>query len=120
MALWTLPDFNETAYVWQSPNVPALDPVDFTIDCQLYVHTKLSVSEDTFGGLGSFIQAFIRCPYVSGQLGVDYVFEVPQAYGRYLRAMYGYRVHLGFPNEYLLISVYQCDGNGNQLAWQTW
>jgi len=49
-------------------------------------------------------------PWVSGQ-----VFEVVGGSGRYYRARWKDRVHYGFPNEYLVAIVVQCNEDGLPL-----
>jgi len=48
--------------------------------------------------------------FVSGQ-----VFEVPAESGRYYRARFKERMHQGFPNEYLIVVVVQCNNAGVPL-----
>lgn len=119
---FTKPNFNVLANRWAHPAKPGLgNPVTDQIQVQLYVNTRGTVSPSGTGTLfNTFIYASLRLDYVPGKFSLNDMWEVPAGYGQYLVGPYGYPVHLGFPNEYLEIAVFQCDDVGNIASWNPW
>jgi len=114
---YTVPVFNVPIDVWDAGHVPDDDVPDFeNVTVQFYVYSRVSfdVQPCELELYNPPIQ--IRFPvstlaiWVSGQ-----VFEVPAESGRYYRARFKEKLHLGFPNEYLVAYVVQCNGAGVPL-----
>lgn len=111
---YTVPQFNVPVDFWSTGHIPDDDPPDFeNVSCQFYIYSRVS-----FDVQPCELELYqppmqLRVPrsaalaWVAGQ-----VFEVPAESGRYYRARYKDRVHLGFPNEYLVIFVVQCGSDG--------
>jgi len=111
---YTVPNFNVFADVWSTGHVPADDDPDFeNLTVQLYIYSRVSFDvqpcelELYQPPIQIRIPRQAPIPWVNGQ-----VFEVPAESGRYYRARFKERVHIGFPNEYLVVVVVQCGSDG--------
>jgi len=111
---YTVPNFNVFADVWSTGHVPADDDPDFeNLTVQLYIYSRVSFDvqpcelELYQPPIQIRIPRAASTPWVEGQ-----VFEVPAESGRYYRARFKERVHIGFPNEYLVVVVVQCGSDG--------
>jgi hypothetical protein len=114
---FTLPVFNLTANVWNTGNVPSGSSPDFTgVACQFYIYSRVSVDVqpcelELYTPLIQIrLPIAAATPWVNGQ-----VFEVVGGSGRFYRARFKDRLHYGFPNEYLVAYVVQCDEDGRPL-----
>jgi len=115
---YTLPVFNVPIDVWDAGHTPAVDDPDFeNVNVQFYVYSRVS-----FDVMPCDLELYqppiqIRMPastsaiWVSGQ-----IFEAPAESGRYYKARFKERVHMGFPNEYLVVYVAQCQSDGAAIA----
>jgi len=111
---YTLPQFNVNVDVWNAGHVPSEDDPDYeNVTSQFYIYSRIAfdVQPCELELYQPSIQ--IRMPlaavvaWTNGQ-----VFEAPAESGRYYRARFKERVHLGFANEYLVIQVVQCGSDG--------
>jgi len=114
---YTVPVFNVPIDVWDAGHVPDDDVPDFeNVTVQFYVYSRVSfdVQPCELELYNPPIQIGFPVStlaiWVSGQ-----VFEVPAESGRYYRARFKEKLHLGFPNEYLVAYVVQCNGAGAPL-----
>jgi len=115
---YTVPQFNILVDVWDAGHVPDDDAPDFeNVTGQLYVYSRVSFDVQPCD-LELYQPALqLRLPldvlaiWVSSQ-----VYEIPAESGRYYRARFKERVHIGFPNEYLVAYVVQCNGAGVAIA----
>lgn len=111
---YTVPNFNVLVDVWDAGAVPADDDPDYeNVTCQFYVYSRVSFDVQPCE-LELYTPAIqVRMPvstaaiWASGQ-----IFECPAESARYYRARFKERVHLGFPNEYLVVYVVQCNSEG--------
>lgn len=114
---YTVPNFNLTCDVWNAGNIPSSGPADFTgVACQFYIYSRHStdVQPCELELYTPVVQ--IRMPVAAGGPWVSgQVFEVESGSGRYYRARWKDRVHYGFPNEYLVAIVVQCNEDGVPL-----
>jgi len=115
---YTLPQFNVLCDIWDAGNVPVDDDPDYeNVTVQFYVYSRVSfdVQPCELELYQPPIQ--IRMPVaVVAIWETGQVFEVPAESGRYYRARFKEKLHLGFPNEYLVAYVVQCDDRGVALA----
>jgi len=114
---YTVPQFNLLMDVWFSGHVPSVDLPDAeNVPVQFYLYSR-----GTFDVQPCELELYtppiwLRLPtsetanFVSGQ-----VFECPAESGRYYRARFKERMHQGFPNEYLIVVVVQCNSAGVPL-----
>lgn len=115
---YTLPQFNVPVDVWSAGHVPSEDDPDFeNVASQFYVYSRVSFDVQPCE-LELYHPALqVRMPLAAllawreGQ-----VFEIPAESGRYYRARWKDRVHLGFPNEYLVAFIVQCRADGLAMA----
>jgi len=115
---YTLPVFNVTMDVWDAGHVPSVDDPDFEgVALQFYVYSR--VSFDVQPCELELYQPPIQLRLPVSSLAIwssGQVFECPPESGRYYRARFKERVHLGFVNEYLVVYVAQCNDAGQLLA----
>jgi len=115
---YTTPVFNVPVDVWDAGHFPASDAPDFeNVTTQFYVYSRVSfdVQPCELELYQPPIQ--IRMPVATAAIWVSgQVFEAPAESGRYYRARFKERVHLGFVNEYLVVYVVQCDAEGKPIA----
>jgi len=114
---YTTPVFNVPVDVWDAGNVPSDVPPDFeNVTCQFYVYSRVSFDVNPCE-LELYTPAIqVRMPLSTIAIWESsQVYEVPAESGRYYRARFKERVHLGFPNEYLVVYVVQCNDAGVPL-----
>jgi len=111
---YTLPVFNVPVDVWSSGHTPASDAPDFeNVASQPYIYSRVS-----FDVSQCDLELYLPALQIRQPLGAivawrdGQVFEVPAESGRYYRARIKEHVHMGFPNEYLVIFVVQCGADG--------
>lgn len=110
---FTLPNFNLLADRWVSPNTPAAGAPDFlAIPCQLYVNSRglLDITPGDF-------TAWVPPIYIRLQVGAippvkDDIYEVIPGSADYYKVRWTQSIHKGFPNEYIVVLVEQCDAAG--------
>jgi len=114
---YTTPVFNVPVDVWDAGNLPSDVPPDFeNVTCQFYVYSRVSFDVNP-------CDLELYCPAIQIRMPLStltiwessQVYEVPAESGRYYRARFKERVHLGFVNEYLVVYVVQCTDAGVPL-----
>lgn len=115
---YTVPNFNLLADVWDSGHNPAAnDPDEENVPCQFYLYSR-----GTFDVQPCELELYtppiwLRFPKNQEAIvNASQVFEVPAESGRYYRARFKERMHQGFPNEYLIVVVVQCNDEGVPLV----
>lgn len=114
---YNLPTFNLLADVWYAGKNPAADDPDAeNVPLQFYLASKGTYDVDPCDNKNYTPPIWLRMPmtetaiWTSGQ-----VWEVPAETGRYYRARFKDVMHLGFPNQYLIAVVVQCNAEGLPL-----
>jgi len=115
---FTVPNFNVFCDIWYTPRAPADGPPDVAnVPCQFYLTPKGQTFIDpppfTFFPLPIYVRIPIANDADWRQMRVA---EIPPGSGFYYRASWKERVHLGFPNEYRVIIVAQCDDTGTVIT----
>jgi len=111
---YTPPNFNITVNVWNTGHVPDVDFPDVVdLAAQFYIYSRVSADIHPCELELYHPLTQIRLPLAAIALWVaGQIFEVPAASGRFYRAKLKDRIHLGFPNEYLVAYVVQCNELG--------
>jgi len=111
---YTPPQFNIPVDVWSTGHIPDDDDPDFeNVSAQFYIYSRVSADVHPCELELYHPITQIRLPVSVAVLWVSaQIFEVPSESGRYYRAKLKERIHLGFPNEYLVAYVVQCNGLG--------
>jgi hypothetical protein len=112
---FTLPQFNVSYDGWNYPNTPSGGGPDFSgIPCQFYVPSRgiFDVTPDTQSEWVPPI--YIRVPVTSyAAFKAVWIFGVDDGHGiQYYKARWKEVMHLGFPNQYWIAVVEQCDNAG--------
>jgi len=117
MATYSPPNFNVLADLWFGSNVPFTSLPDFEDQaCQFYVYSRglldITPSDEELW----VPPIYLRLPLASIVNWRNLqVVECPPASGRWFRARWKERMHMGFPNEYLVVILQQCDAEGNWI-----
>lgn len=111
---YTPPQFNVFADVWYAPHVPANDEPDVENQaCQFYVTPKGQYFLDPPPFSFFPPPIYLRMPFADSTVWASlFICEVPPESGRFFRAVWKELVHLGFPNQYRLVILFQCDDFG--------
>jgi hypothetical protein len=118
---FTLPNFNITFNVWYPANTPNAAAADTATAGQFYIWSKGGFGKVDTGFTRGFPNLFIRIPigFVkaiegAGQTLVNAIFGTadPIVVNSYYRCIFWDTIHKGFPNEYGVCQVEQCDGAG--------
>jgi len=112
---FTPPQFNVPSDVWYCGNTPADGVPDVeNVSVQLYINPRAPFSIDETILLTFETPAiYVRMPRDTLSIWQQlHIVEIPAESGRYYVARWKEIMHLGFPNEYLVVSVHQCDGSG--------
>ena len=111
---FTPPIFNVQADLWFGTNTPNAGLPDFeNQECQFYITSRGQWPIDGANAELWSPPIYLRIPVASEFNWREFqICEVPPGTGRYYRVRWKDRVHLGFPNEYLLGVLHQCDGDG--------
>ena len=107
---YVVPTFNLLMDVWTTPATPGGGPASFVnIACQAYIWSKAPFPAPPW------MQA--RFPIdVVNTYAVGDIYELPIASGRYWKALFLYRMHEGFTNEYWVAHIYSCDNAGTLIT----
>lgn len=118
MPIYTLPTFNLVADAWVAPNAPNLDVADIpNVPVQKYISSRAAFDIQPMELLAWVPPVYLRIDPAFGGLHADvWVWEVPQGSGVYYRARWKDLIHEGFPNEYEMHLLCQCDGDGAELS----
>ena len=114
---FTPPTFNLLADLWFCGNKPADGDPDFEDQsCQLYLPSRVVLAFDRVehNYLISGIQLRLPAEAAVNWASLN-IAEVPAESGRYFLAQFKEYQHAGFPNQYLLVVVLQCDENGEPI-----
>jgi len=112
---FTPPQFNVTCDIWNPPHLPFSDLPDVEDqECQFYITPKGDGNLTEGPPFTSFPPPlYLRLPAaVTAIWRALWMVECPPASGRYYRAVFKEIVHLGFPNQYLLVILTQADDHG--------
>ena len=110
---FTLPLFNVTFDAWTAGHTPVANVPDSTANpCQLYVNPRTPV--DQIESLPGYYTPtiFLRIPLLGYRPVLADIVEVRPPSGDYYKARWVQNIHVGFPNEYVLAAVEQCDAAG--------
>jgi len=111
---FTVPHFNVTANLWYGHRVPDDGAPDASDQpCQFYVPPR-GLFDVTPGELELWVPPiYFRMPIDQHTSWVQTtIVEVLPGSGRYFRARWKEVMHMGFPNEYLMIVIEQCMSDG--------
>jgi len=117
MPVYTLPSFNLLGSAWIDPNAPDLDTADVVdVACQFYIYSR-GAFDINIGFLELWSPPiYLRLDPTNRPFDVGiWIWEVPSASGRYYRVRWKEILHLGFPNEYDVHLLAQCDGAGVEI-----
>jgi len=112
---FTTPIFNLVMDVWNNPNTPSGGLPDFTgVPVQLYVGSKGIFDVQPASQDDWVPPVYLRVPTANyGDVKAGWIFFVNDAHGGgYYKARWKEFMHKGFPNEYYIIVVEQCDNAG--------
>lgn len=116
MASPTKPVFNVTANAWLTPNVPGGSPPDYTLSVQIYIASRGLIDCQPGTPLFWVPPVYVRFDDAGSPLGPGvWIWEIPSLSGRFYRVRWKEVVHLGFPNEYKIHVVEQCDTGGTAI-----
>jgi len=116
MPVYSLPQFNLFADAWTDPFSPENDAADVVnVPVQLYVFSR-GAFDLKYGTLLEWSPPiYVRIDPEFGALPTTlWIWEVPQASGRYYRVRFKSLIHEGFPNEYEFHLVGQCNTFGTE------
>jgi hypothetical protein len=110
---FTTPDFNVTFDGWTAGHTPAVDPPDTVGNpCQLYVNSRIPVDQ-TPGNPDLWVPIiFLRIPLLGYRPVRGDILEVRPPSADYYKARWVQNCHVGFPNEYVIAVVEQCNSAG--------
>lgn len=121
---YRLPNFNLLCNIWLCNNVPSGGGADESfVPVQKYILSRPGTEIAMNSGSGAnwwlswpppIVLRFARDGVYSGgrQTWQGSFFEVPMGSGQYYRTFWHEVQHEGFPNEYAMVIVSQCDENG--------
>ncbi|AXH79035.1 MAG: hypothetical protein [Circular genetic element sp.] len=111
---FTPPIFNVLCDIWFIGRVPSAGDPDFENQaCQLYIPSR-GILDITPGELELWVPpVYLRLPFSAIDIWkVAAVVECPPESGRYYRCRWKDIYHIGFPNQYLVAIVEQCNVDG--------
>lgn len=110
---YRLPNFNLSTQIWQGGHTPAVDPPDLiAVSAQLYVHSKGSFGDYVFPSFQYVPAIFLRFPLGAYLPNAGDIVDSLTPPGDYYLVGFAQRIHVGFPNEYWMVSVLQCTSSG--------
>lgn len=114
MPTYTVPDFNLLADLWFGTATPGADAPDVEDqECQLYIPSRGLLDIEPGTQLFWVPPIYLRMPIANLINWTSLtVVEVVPGSQRYYRARWKEIMHEGFPNEYLMCIVEQCDEDG--------
>lgn len=114
MPVFTPPIFNILANLWFCGNTPNSGPFDFeNQECQLYIYSRALLDIEPGSPELWIPPVWLRMPTAAvANWTSTFIAEVEAGSGRYYLARWKDVLHLGFPNEYRVILMEQCDGDG--------
>jgi len=114
---YTVPDFNLLMDVWNAGKIPAADlPDSENVPVQFYLYSRGSFDIQPCELELYTPPIWLRLPVAENAVWIaGQVFECPAESGRYYRARFKEIMHQGFPNQYLVTVVVQCNEFGIPL-----
>lgn len=114
---FTPPDFNVLANLWFGTNTPNTGLFDFeNQECQLYVTSRGPFDVDGTLPNNFSPPIYFRMPWAANfNWRETQIVECPAGSLRYYSVRWKEYMHVGFPNQYLVIILGQCDGDGNPI-----
>lgn len=110
---YTLPNFNLTFNLWLSPTAPDDSPPFATdIPCQVYVHAKADIDQIQGGSNDWVPPIYIRVPLNAKRPQVGDIIQIIYLGEDYYRVTWTQNIHMGFPNEYVMVLTKHCDAAG--------
>ena len=114
----SLPQFNVSFEGWVAGNSPSAGPKDFTVNGQLYLHSRMDIDRDstftTKNNPNISIRILDFSPWTAGPPYVTSILQaglIPGFKGRWIVRFWEI-MHKNFPNEYIMLFCDQCDDNG--------
>jgi len=108
-----LPSFNLIYDGWVNPARPATDPPSVTaLACQVYIHSRADIDQ-----VSDSVDEWIPPIYLRTRL-VDFhphkgdVVQVNYLLNDYYVVKWSQNIHMGFPNEYVMSLIQQCNAAG--------
>jgi len=109
-----LPNFNLNFDLWVAPNNPSGGPPDYTgIPCQVYLHSKADIDQIYPSQDEWMPPIYLRVPLGAQRPAPEDVVQVNHLPFDYYKVCFSQNIHMGFPNEYIMCMVKQCDVGGN-------
>ncbi len=114
---YRVPVFNVVCDLWYAGRFPNTDLPDIDDqECQFYVTSRgpfdVNISDQRLYSP----PIYLRLPLAAIAIWVQaQIVECPPGTGRYFSARWKERMHLGFPNEYLVIVLGQCASDGTPI-----
>jgi hypothetical protein len=110
---FTLPNFNLLFDMWVDPDVPSAVPPTFSdIPCQVYVHAKADIDQINAGGNDWVPPIYLRVPLSRPRPQVRDVVQVKYLALDYYVVTWTQNIHMGFPNEYVMVLIKHCTSGG--------
>ena len=110
---YRLPNFNLSARIWTGGSTPSGGAPTLTgIPCQLYVHSKGVYGDFPVGTFQTIPTILFRFPVGLYAPAVGDIIDSVSPINDYYLVGFSQKIHAGFPNQYLLVSVLQCDQFG--------
>jgi hypothetical protein len=112
--VYVLPNFNLLADVWFPGHTPATDPADVTdVPCQLYIHSRFDIGQ-TAGDVTSWTPPIIfRMPTAAPVIARGTILKETSVGTGCYKVRWIQLIHVGFPNQYLVVLVEQCNDDGS-------
>lgn len=115
---FSVPVFNVLIDLWFGEHTPFTQDADvFNQSAQFYLNSRGALDVKP-GDKSSYTPPIIvRLPTVAiANWTAVTVMEIPGGTGRYYRARFKEVMHLGFPNQYLMIVAEQCNEKGQAIT----
>lgn len=110
---YELPTFNLRFSQWLSPRTPQDGAPDIeNIPGQLYIQSRFPIDMQPVIANSYIPPIIIRYMEASLDPHLDDIFVAETLPGEYYKARAYFRMHAGFPNEYMSLLVVQCDADG--------
>jgi len=111
---FALPNFNLTGVAWVPPHTPATDPEDIgDFPCQLYLPPRCEGIEQFEGATQTYVPPIIlRLDKATPTIMKGFIVRVNTYPTEYYLVQWVQKIHIGFPNEYRMAIMNQCDSSG--------
>lgn len=109
-----LPNFNLTFDLWVAGSTPAANPPTFTgVPCQVYLHSKADIDQIYPNSDNWMPPIYLRVPIGTVRPSPADIIQVNYLALDYYIVAFTQNIHMGFPNEYLMCMIKQCDNAGS-------